>query len=80
MHLFATIKDLQVIIIHMKIDTIQCDTMQYNAIRYNTIQYNTIQYNTIQYNTIQYNINLKAKNEKENTPNYSGRDSIKGSS
>ena len=30
--------------------------------------------------TIKYDINFKAKNIKENIPNYSGRDSIKGSS
>ena len=50
MDLFATVKNLQVSIIHIKIDTIQ------------------------------HNISINAKNVKGKHPNYSGRDSIKGSS
>ena len=56
------------------------NTVQYNAMQCNAMQCNTIQYNTIQYNTIQYNICCKVKNVLENTLNYSGKDSIKGSS
>ena len=36
-------------------------------------------YNECKIDTIQYNVTLRLKTQKEKTPNYSGRDSIKGS-
>ena len=47
---------------------------------YATTQKNTSYYNTYKIDTKQYNIRSEAKNVRGKHPNYSDRDSIKGSS